>query len=59
AATPMLTRRMAGLLYRVEPTDPIALGAVATLTLLVAFVATYIPGRQAAATDPAVTLREE
>ncbi|MEM7417900.1 MAG: ADOP family duplicated permease, partial [Gemmatimonadota bacterium] len=47
AATPMLTRRMAGLLYRVEPTDPIALGAVATLTLLVAFVATYIPGRQA------------
>lgn len=59
AITPVLTRRMVGLLYQVEPTNPVALGIVATLTLFVAFAATYVPGLQAASTDPAVTLRED
>lgn len=57
--TPLLTRPMAGMLYRVSPMDFGVLSAVTILTLSVALAATLIPGRQAATTDPATTLREE
>lgn len=58
-ATPWLTRPLAGLLYGVRPGDPLVMSLVAAGTLLVALTATYVPGRRAARTDPAVTLREE
>lgn len=57
--TPLLTRPMAGMLYRVSPMDVGVLATVTVLTLSVALAATLIPGRQAAATDPATTLRQE
>jgi putative ABC transport system permease protein len=58
-ATPSLTRLLSDLLYGVTPGDPLVMSAVAAGTLLVALAATVVPGRQAARTDPAVTLREE
>lgn len=59
AVTPALTGRMSDLLYGVTPNNPLILGTVAASTLLVALTATLIPGRQAAATDPAKTLRQD
>lgn len=59
AATTLLTRPLGGLLYQVEAGDPLVLTSVAVGTLLVALGATALPGRRAARTDPAVTLREE
>ena len=58
-ATPALTRPLGELLYGIQPGDPVVLSVVAAGTLLVAFAATVVPGRQAARTDPANTLREE
>lgn len=55
----VLTRYMASLLYGVSPTDPLVFVSVSLTTLVVAFVATTIPGRVAARTDPAITLRDE
>jgi ABC-type antimicrobial peptide transport system permease subunit len=54
-----LTRFLAGLLYGVEPGDPLTLVTVTTLLLAVAFFASYIPARQAAKVDPMVALRVE
>lgn len=58
-ATPSLTRPLSDLLYGTSPGDPIVFSVVAAVTLLVALAATVVPGRQAARTDPAVTLREQ
>ena len=55
----LLTRYMAALLYGVSPKDPMVFASVCLATLAVALAATAIPGRHAARTDPAVTLREE
>ena len=57
--SPFLTRPLATLLYEVGPGDPVVMSVVAVGTLLVALAATALPGRQAARTDPARTLREE
>lgn len=57
--TPMLTRPLTSLLYDVSPGDPVVLASVTVLTLVVALVATTLPGRRASMTDPAITLREE
>ena len=58
-ATPALTRPLSDLLYGVAPGDPLVWSLVTASTLLVALGATVVPGRQAARTDPAITLREE
>lgn len=58
-ATPFLMRPMTGLLYGIEPGDPIVMTVVATGTMVIALVAIIIPGTQAARTDPGITLREE
>lgn len=50
-------RLLAGLLYGVRPADPATLAAVTALVLLVAAAACAAPGRRAARTDPAQTLR--
>jgi putative ABC transport system permease protein len=43
----------------VSPTDTTVLALSAGLLLTVAFVASYLPARRAAAIDPAITLRAD
>ena len=59
AAAYCVTRFMESLLFGVEPTDPLTLGAVALLLAAFALVSIYVPARRAAALDPMVALREE
>jgi predicted permease len=56
AAVP-LSRLLAGLLFGVEPADPITIATAATLLLAVALVAAWIPARAATAVDPLTALR--
>jgi predicted permease len=53
-----MARLMAGLLYGVRTTDPIVVGAVAIVLATVALVATWLPARRAAGTNPAAVLSE-
>ena len=53
------SRVLAGLLFQVQPADPIALGAAFLLLCLVALAAAYLPARRATRIDPAITLRSE
>ena len=55
----VLTRLMTSLLFGVEPTDPLTLATVAAFLAAVALLASWIPARRAAATDPAIALRAE
>ena len=52
-------RVMEGLLFGVEPADPIVLSSASVLVLLVATAATLIPARRATRVDPTVALRVE
>jgi predicted permease len=51
------TRLLRGLLYDVSASDPWVLGLTALTLLGVAFVASWLPARRAAAVDPAEALR--
>ena len=55
----LLMRSMAGLLYGVAPRDPLTFGIVSLVLMGVALLATYVPARQAARTDPLGALRAE
>jgi len=59
AGTYFVGRVMKTLLYEVNAMDPAAISAVATVLLLAAFFACYIPARRATQVDPMVALREE
>jgi putative ABC transport system permease protein len=59
AATVVCTRMLRALLFEVTPTDPVTLGAVAGLILVVAMGAALWPARRAARVDPTVALRYE
>jgi putative ABC transport system permease protein len=54
-----LTRLLQGLLFEVEPTDPITFIGVAVVLLSASLLASYIPARRAARVDPIVALRTE
>jgi ABC-type antimicrobial peptide transport system permease subunit len=54
-----LARLMESLLFGVGGKDPVTFAAVALLLTGVAFVATYLPARRAAGTDPMASLRAE
>jgi ABC-type antimicrobial peptide transport system permease subunit len=51
------TRVLQSLLFGVSATDPLVLGAVAAVLLVIAAVASFAPARRAASVDPVVALR--
>jgi predicted permease len=53
------SRVLAGLLFQVQPADPVALGAACLLLGIVALAAAYLPARRATRVDPAIALRAE
>ena len=53
-----LTKVLSTLLYDVEATDPIAMGAAVVVLLLVGMLAAFVPARRASLTDPAIVLRD-
>jgi ABC-type antimicrobial peptide transport system permease subunit len=55
----MLSRWLEGMLFGVEPTDPVTFAAVALLLLIIAAAACYLPARRASRVDPLVALRCE
>ena len=58
-AAALLSRLMTKLLYGVAPTDPVTFVAVASLLIVVALIATFIPASRATRVDPMVSLRCE
>jgi putative ABC transport system permease protein len=58
-AAVLLTRLLTGLLFEVDPLDPLTYAAVGLLLLSVAIAASLIPARRAASIDPIQTLRAE
>jgi predicted permease len=54
-----VTRYLKSMLYDVRANDPVTIGVVAALLLLVALAACFIPARRATRVDPIVTLRYE
>ncbi|HUH62347.1 MAG TPA: ABC transporter permease [Terracidiphilus sp.] len=54
-----LTRLMRDLLFEVSPTDPLVLGCVCVLLILVALAACIVPARRAASIEPMQALRTE
>ncbi|MBL8190451.1 MAG: FtsX-like permease family protein [Acidobacteria bacterium] len=59
AAALVLTRWLESLLFGVGTTDPVTFLAIASLLLLVALLACWIPARKAARVDPLIALRHE
>jgi hypothetical protein len=54
-----LSRLMSSLLFGVTPLDPLTYAAAASILVIAAVMASYIPARRAAAVDPIETLRGE
>ena len=54
-----VTRVLSGLLFDVSATDPIVFAAVAAVLISVTLLASWLPSRRAARTDPMIALRSE
>ena len=54
-----LTRVLRDMLFQVNPADPIALGGVTVLLLVVALCASLIPAHRATRVDPMAAIRYE
>jgi predicted permease len=59
AGTMMTSRLLRGLLFEVEPLDPVAMTAAAVVLIAAAAVATYLPVRRATRVDAVTMLRME
>jgi ABC-type antimicrobial peptide transport system permease subunit len=59
AAAIVLAGTMRTLLFETEARDPLVLLAAASVLIIVAAIASYLPARRASHIDPAVTLRAE
>lgn len=59
AGSVFMARWLTSLLFQVETTDPLTLGATAVILLCVAAAACYLPARRATRVDPMVALRAE
>jgi len=55
----LLTRLMRGLLFGVDPLDPITFAAVAMVLTAVALLASYVPAHRASRVDPIEAIRAE
>ena len=58
AASAMVTRLLSGMLYGIQPFDPVAFAGMTGVLLLVSLAASSIPAYRAAQLDPVETLRE-
>ena len=59
AASLVITRLIATLLFGISSTDPLTFAGVATVLSLVVLAASYIPAHRAMSVDPMTALRYE
>ncbi len=55
----VVTRLMGGLLFDIEPTDPLTLTLATAVLVGSGLLATYLPARRATRVSPVVALRSE
>jgi putative ABC transport system permease protein len=59
AAGRFAASQISGLLFGLEATDPLTIGAAAVVLVTVALLAAYLPARRASRVDPVMVLRSE
>jgi putative ABC transport system permease protein len=58
-ATTILTRYLESMLFQVRTYDPVTLGAMVVLLLVIAATACFIPARRATRVEPLIALRQD
>jgi len=58
AASLVITRLMASMLFNVQPTDPVTFGVVSAVIAVAATAACLVPAWRATRVDPMVVMRE-
>ena len=59
AAARLASSQIAGLLFELKATDPVSIGIAASVMVVIAALAGYLPARRASRVDPMVALRYE